>query len=520
MTLSPDLINLLTLVVAYLVAVAVLPTAIRVAPRVGALDRPDGSERRRQAIAIPRLGGVAVVLAVNIAALPVVLLVEQGNLFRIQMGEGFLRFFLALGLILALGVWDDVLGLPPRVKLFIQVVAAALVIAGGFSIDRVTFLPGWPVLDLGVLAPVVTLLWIVGITNAMNLIDGLDGLASATSLVALGGIITLVSLSNYDVVFPYVMALTGALLAFLRHNRHPARIYLGDAGSLSLGFFLSVRAIWAATDDTGVTAVAVPLALFAYPLFDTTMTMARRWLRGDRIMTADGRHVHHRIVAIGLPVPRAVWGLVLLQALLVSVAVLAAVGPQMVVRSLALPVLLSLGFLALAAARWLGYREFVALTLSVRSVLRRALSTVRYKIHVAELAAAIERAPTPDALRDQLRNLVDGTHIVGLELSWGSTCHICLLDDMPSPSSLISHQQRFEVTGVERKAAALTVRWWSSREGLRHHRADQIFIILGPALQRWLVQHAEIPHLPKERNTRARNSVALQPRLRSAAWHE
>src|SRR5690606_31725229 len=184
------------------------------------------------------------------------------------------------GMLFGVGLLDDLRDLRPAWKLVAQVLAAVIVFSGGFRIDGLIFLPGEP-LQLGdTVAFVLTVFWVVGVTNAFNLIDGLDGLATGIALVALGTtVFAAVALGNLDAVFGSV-ALIGALVAFLRYNFSPARIFLGDSGSMFVGFMLAVLSMQGArVGDSGM-LLAVPIFALALPILDTSLAIVRRWLRG------------------------------------------------------------------------------------------------------------------------------------------------------------------------------------------------------------------------------------------------
>jgi len=485
-SITPELINLLTVVGAYGLAMLFLPLCIRLATQHGTIDRTDTAHRTRPAAPIPRLGGVGIMVALQVVAFLAMELSASAPTFKQRMGPSFVPFTLGLGLVFLTGLWDDLRGMRARTKLALQLIATTVVVSQGFVIERLTLLPGMPAFELGAVAPLVTALWIVGITNAFNLIDGVDGLAAATALVALGGILVVDTL-NGGSVFPHLLAMIGALLAFLRFNRHPARLYLGDAGSLSLGFFLAVRSVIAASDSTQTVQALLPLALLAYPLFDTSTTIVRRWLRGDGIMTADHRHVHHQLQAIGLSVPQTVWLLTLVSAVAAATGVISVIGPRALMLPLAVPVLFTLLFTLLFGARWLGYREFLALLRSVRSVLGKWRRTIQLKIRLAELSETIAAAPSLFVLGDTLTTLVDGTRVVGLELALESPGQPAVVTGVrPIGTGYTLHQHLVTVHSLAGVDTELTLRCWSTYAGLRHHTADRIVTTLSPALRRWL----------------------------------
>ena len=274
------------------------PACRRLAFAVGATDRPD--ERKIHTEATPRLGGVAIVCSAIGALVLVPWLVERVTGTKPELGEARLWVALAGGgaLVFAIGLWDDVRPLPAWVKFLVQIAAAAVVVSQGIVMHRFTMMG--VTVELGWLAVPLTIVWLVGITNAFNLIDGLDGLATGLAIIAATTAITLfVVRGNAQGALPLV-AMLGAAAGFLPHNFFPASIFLGDAGSLSLGFVLAVTSItgW----QKGATAIAIgaPLLVLALPILDTVASVARRLPDRGRVFTADQRHLHHFLVASGL----------------------------------------------------------------------------------------------------------------------------------------------------------------------------------------------------------------------------
>ncbi|MEI7705818.1 MAG: MraY family glycosyltransferase [Deltaproteobacteria bacterium] len=290
-----------TVVVAFFIsitAVLVLTPLVRgAAMRFGALDHALTS-RKIHGRPVPRLGGVAIVVAFF---LPIV------ALFFFDSGVGRLLWSQpqrALALILGgvaiaiLGIYDDLKGTGARTKLAVQVLVATLMWWAGYRADTISTPFG--TFDLGLLGFPITLLWIVGVTNAVNLIDGLDGLATGISLAATATIFW-VSLNNQRPLMALFMAcLGGALLGFLRYNFHPASIFMGDSGSLFVGFVLASTALETHEKSTTAVALLVPIVALGLPIGDTLLAMGRRALRGQPVFTSDRGHIHHRLMARGL----------------------------------------------------------------------------------------------------------------------------------------------------------------------------------------------------------------------------
>lgn len=279
------------LLAAFGVAVVSTPWVGRLALTVGAVDRPN--ERKvSQRPDMPLLGGLAVASGVLAGLLCVQLLVEGG------LEAAKLRGLLLAGAImLGLGVVDDRFGLGAGAKLLGQLAAAAVAIAHGFEIFRFTnpftgdliHFPVW-------LVWVATGLWIVAVTNALNLLDGLDGLASGVAAI-MGTTLAIIAFQAGNAFGVLVgVALVGALLGFLPHNFAPARIFLGDTGSLFVGFLLSLIALECYPKVSLITLM-VPLLTLAVPLLDTTLSIVRRVRLRAPIFSADRLHMHHRLLA-------------------------------------------------------------------------------------------------------------------------------------------------------------------------------------------------------------------------------
>ena len=363
-------IALLALVAATLTSLFA-PLMRRAGFALGAIDRPGW--RKVHAHEVSRLGGVAVWGAVlATVAVAMVLGALDGRAFQ---GARVAWPFLLGGaaLVAAVGVVDDVRGLGAGPKLLVQCSAAALVVAGGCVVREVTNPFTGGATALGWLAVPVTVLWVVGITNALNLVDGLDGLASGVGLIV-AGTLCLVSLGlgRTDIA---VLAgiLAGALVGFLYFNFNPATIFLGDSGSLFLGYALAVLAIESAHKGTTAVLVLAPMLALGFPIVEMLLTVARRLLVAlhierldpDRnvyrlltagpasVMHADRDHIHHRLMAIGLSHRRAV---LVLYGACVLLNVAAAFTVRAAARDTAL-VTVAVALASFLGVRKLGYHE-------------------------------------------------------------------------------------------------------------------------------------------------------------------
>lgn len=249
---------------------------------------------------LPRLGGISIFLAFSVSlGLWLVLTAHYPRLANGLSPATILRIYLPACLIFALGVYDDLRGVGPYVKFAIQAAAAAALFGGGMRILDLPLLFGAERFPWFVGLP-ITVVWVVAITNAFNLIDGLDGLAAGSALFStlVVFVVSLVSQSWLGVVMS--LALAGAILGFLRFNFNPATIFLGDSGSLFIGFLLSAFALAGAQKAPTLVAVAIPVVSFGLPILETVLSILRRLISGRPIFTADREHIHHKLLQRGL----------------------------------------------------------------------------------------------------------------------------------------------------------------------------------------------------------------------------
>jgi UDP-N-acetylmuramyl pentapeptide phosphotransferase/UDP-N-acetylglucosamine-1-phosphate transferase len=209
----------------------------------------------------------------------------------------FLLF--AISLIFFTGLFDDIYGLKAKFKLIAQVTAAIIVCSGGIYINSIAITDSI-VLNLGIFSWPFTIFWIVGITNAVNLIDGLDGLAAGISAAACGVIAVLTIHFDIPVMTIIMLSMLGALTGFLLFNFNPAKVFMGDSGSLFLGFTIACSSIFCASKTEAFIGLALPVLALGIPVFDTFFSMLRRFLERRSIFSADRGHFHHRLLALGL----------------------------------------------------------------------------------------------------------------------------------------------------------------------------------------------------------------------------
>lgn len=277
--------------------------ARRVAPALAIVDKPDG-RRKIHSNPTPLMGGVAIYLAFLLVTLEAWwmdskwLTVDQKTLEHAPM------LFVSAALFCGLGLWDDRYGLRPLHKFLGQILASFPFVIFGISINQVSGL-GW-VVDLGIFGIPLTVFWLVACSNLINLMDGLDGLAASISLVAALTISLLALVAGLPVVSGLNIILAGVLIGFLMHNWNPAKIFMGDSGSLTLGFLIGAFSLESSFKTAaGLTFVPL-LVLLSIPMFDTTMAILRRKLNGRGIGEADRQHFHHCLRDMGLSTRQSV----------------------------------------------------------------------------------------------------------------------------------------------------------------------------------------------------------------------
>lgn len=319
------------LIVPWLVAMALTPATIRFAHRYDLLDRP--TERKAHKKPVAMLGGVAIFASLAISL--VLLAPFVPPLRDLAFGPGSLGA-LALGtaLMVALGLWDDLYDMPALHKLAGQIAIAVLTYAMGFKVGAIELPFGFELSDAAPISFLVTVAWITVVANAFNLIDGLDGLAAGVALITALTVFLLANQNGATVPVIAALALSGALAGFLRFNLPSARIFLGDAGALSIGYLTAVLALASYQKAPAAVALIVPLLVLGLPVLDTVLAVIRRGLshlseRGAPGLTVrelvgavtrpDRGHLHHLLLRNGLSVGEALGVLYLVCIALASI---------------------------------------------------------------------------------------------------------------------------------------------------------------------------------------------------------
>ena len=328
--------SLFAFILALGVAFASTPAVKMLAIRIKAVDVPKDN-RRMHKVPIPRMGGLAIFVAFLFS-----------SILFIPLNGQFRAILIGALILVVLGIIDDIVALDAKIKFVGQIVAALIPALSGVVIQGF----GNPFIandyvPLGILTIPVTVFWIVGITNAVNFIDGLDGLACGVSAIATVTMLIIAILYSEVQIALMMAALAGACLGFLPYNMNPAKIFMGDTGSMFLGYILAVTSIQGLFKFYAVISFAVPFILLGLPIFDTGFAIVRRLMKGQSPLQADRGHVHHRLIDLGFDQKQSVAILYAFSALMGLTAVILARTNETRLIFLAIDVLVSF-FLAMS----------------------------------------------------------------------------------------------------------------------------------------------------------------------------
>jgi UDP-GlcNAc:undecaprenyl-phosphate GlcNAc-1-phosphate transferase len=293
-------------IVAMVVTMVWLPVLARLANKWLIMDQPGA--RKVHSAPVPRVGGLAMALGVALAAL-----------LTMHLGAQEVWFLVAAAVLITFGVLDDRFDLDYRIKVIGQIVAVSIVVLAGdvriqtLTLDDRIWLPDWVAMPL-------TVFFLVGVTNAINLADGLDGLAGGTTFLCLCAVALLSSVGDPGASTALALAFAGAVLGFLRYNTYPASVFMGDAGSQLLGFTIGVLSVRATQGAASEISAAIPVLLLALPILDTLSVMVQRISEGRSPFSADKNHIHHKLLAMGFHHHEAVMVIYVVQFLLFVVA--------------------------------------------------------------------------------------------------------------------------------------------------------------------------------------------------------
>lgn len=310
---SLTMTSLFAFILALAISFACTPAVRMLAIKIKAVDVPKDN-RRMHKVPIPRMGGLAIFAGFLVSVL-----------FFVPLGTEFRSILIGALILVVLGIIDDIVALKPKTKFAGQIIAALIPALSGVSIHGIVnpFVPG-QYSTLGIFSIPFTVIWIVGITNAVNFIDGLDGLACGVSAIATVTMFIIAVLFGETYIALMMAALAGACLGFLPYNMNPAKIFMGDTGSMFLGYILATVSIQGLFKFYAVISFAVPFILLGLPIFDTGFAIVRRLLKGQSPLQADRGHVHHRLIDLGFDQKQSVAILYTFSALMGLTAVILA----------------------------------------------------------------------------------------------------------------------------------------------------------------------------------------------------
>ena len=298
---------------AFITAFVITPHTMRLAKRVGAIDIPN--DRRVNKKPMPRLGGLAVIAGFFVSVIYLLITTSIEGKINLFDGDnyyikliGFFSGIIILGLVCYI---DDVKGIPSLVKLAAQIIAAVIVVACGIRIEDISipFTSGTVVIG-GVFSYILTVCWIIGITNAINLIDGLDGLSSGVTLISCLSLLMVFALNGSPLIaIVLITALAGAIVGFLPFNFSPAKTFIGDTGSNFMGFSLAIISILGVAKTYTALVLIAPIIILGMPIFDTIFAIFRRIIKGKSLKAVfkpDKGHLHHKLMSKGYSQKQAV----------------------------------------------------------------------------------------------------------------------------------------------------------------------------------------------------------------------
>ena len=301
-------------IVSIIFSVILTPFIKKLAIKLDIMDVPKDN-RRIHNRPIPLLGGLAIYFSFIIT-----LFLKMGKLTESETG-----LILGATIIVIGGILDDKFDIKPWCKLLFQLAAAGVLIIYGIKIEIITnpFNSIYQFINIGVMSIPLTIIWVIGITNALNLIDGLDGLAAGIAFISCITIFIIALLNNRYEAAVLTSILSGAILGFLPYNFNPASIFMGDTGAQLLGFLLAAISMEGAIKSAAAFSVAVPILALGIPIYDTLFAVIRRKINGKPIMEADRGHLHHRLLDMGLTQKQVVMIMYSISAVLGSISIIA-----------------------------------------------------------------------------------------------------------------------------------------------------------------------------------------------------
>ena len=397
-------------------ALVITPLVRRLCERFRLLDVPaDG--RRVHTIAIPRLGGVAIYLSLLLALSSLLVVSNLVTDSLTYYSPVFFKVLIPSSLVLLLGVFDDLRGTNAVVKFIGLGLIASLFYAMGGRIEAMA-VPFVGVLRLpAVISFAITVFWLVAISNAFNLIDGVDGLATGAALFSSVVILIVALAGGHTVMIVVTIVICGALAGFLRYNFNPASIFLGDSGALFVGFLLAALSLLGAQKATTAIAVITPILAFGLPVVDTTVTMARRLIGRRPIFEGDGEHIHHMLLARGWSQRRVV---LILYAVCASFGLLAALSTKTSSPMTGF-VLFVIAAAVIVAVGQLRYHEVDELRAGVKRTVGHRRLRVANNVRVRRAGLALSKASSLNEVFEALSNMFEFEEFAYAHVQLGQT---------------------------------------------------------------------------------------------------
>jgi UDP-GlcNAc:undecaprenyl-phosphate/decaprenyl-phosphate GlcNAc-1-phosphate transferase len=299
---------MMPILLCFILSLLLTPLVKRVSIKIGAIDKPD--ERKVHKKIMPRMGGLAIIISFIFGCL--VFIPNSIQIWPILLGVIIIAFT---------GLLDDMYSLSPRMKLLGQILAATVAVLGGVQIEFITT-PSGEIINFGWFSIPLTIIWIVAIINAINLIDGLDGLAAGVTSIATITISILALTLGHPLTFFMGIILLGSTLGFLVFNFYPAKIFMGDTGSLFLGYMISVLSVMGLTKSAAIFSLVLPIIILAVPIMDTTFAIIRRIVQKKPLSAPDKFHLHHCLIRLGFSHKQSVLLIYLLSAIFSLAAIL------------------------------------------------------------------------------------------------------------------------------------------------------------------------------------------------------
>lgn len=323
--------------IAFITALALTPVAIRLAKKYHIVDMPNARKVHTQAM--PRMGGIAIYAAFVLGTLALGIYTRQ-----------VAALLIAGTIVMLTGLVDDIKGISPKIKLLGQVIASLVLVRAGYYVEFITNPFDGSIISLGFWGIPITVIWLTGISNTVNLIDGLDGLSAGVSAIAAGAT-AIVCLSQGEILAASLAAvLAASALGFLPWNFHPAKTFMGDCGSLLLGFLLGALSLMGLSKGATVISIFIPFIILGVPFFDTSFAIIRRLFLKKPIFEADKMHLHHSLLSMGMNHQQTVLTIYALALVMGLCAVLMAI----LTSSQAILVLILVTLFTFAGAEFLG----------------------------------------------------------------------------------------------------------------------------------------------------------------------